>query len=132
MMSLTHALMAGLFAIVLGYHLLLHFRRHDFTNLKSIYITGKIPVWHVKKYHKIWYRDIITHELSLRKPKVRYRIPTNTDSITNALFRLEGIEVSELHPKVADKLARKLKKESRPEDIKYLIKLSKMNMNGRS
>lgn len=131
MMNLTHALMAGLFAIVLGYHLLMHIRRHDFTNLKCIYITGRIPLWHVKRYHKIWYREIIKHELGLRYPKVQYKIPTNTNSLVNALFRLEGIEVSEIHPKVVENLAVKLKKENKPEDIKYLIKVSKMTSNSR-
>lgn len=33
-------------------------RRFDKVALKSILVNGKVPLWYLKKYHKIWYSEI--------------------------------------------------------------------------
>ncbi len=58
---------AFLIHLVLGVHLLLlviyrailHLRKKDKVQLKAYYLTGKLPEWYVRKYHYLWYRQLI-------------------------------------------------------------------------
>jgi hypothetical protein len=123
--KLTHFLTAGFLFLVLGFHVLMTIKRHDLTELKCSYLTGKLPLWHIKKHHKIWYREIIVHE----RKYARYRslkIPTKSkDQLAKAIQKLTDIETPGLPSKKAEKIAMDLRTNIKQEEIDYIIDTSK-------
>lgn len=65
--TFTHVVAAIFIILILLFHLAINIRHHDITALKCSYISGKLPLWYIKKNHKIWYRKILKHEQRIAK-----------------------------------------------------------------
>jgi cytochrome b subunit of formate dehydrogenase len=130
-LNVTHALMTGFLIFVIGYHGLLHFKRHDLTAWKCTYLTGRLPLWHIKRYHKIWYLEIVKHEKSLKGRVLPVKRIHDPDVLKQAVYDLNVVDDPIAQKDVVNKLVSQVKKESTPKDIKYLVKISKITSNGR-
>jgi cytochrome b subunit of formate dehydrogenase len=53
-----HLVGAILLVLLVLYHLIMAIRRLDKLSLKCIFYNGKIPLWYVKKNHRLWYENI--------------------------------------------------------------------------
>lgn len=122
---LTHVLSAGLFFIVLMFHIGINVRRHDLTELKCFFVTGRLPLWHVKKHHKIWYAEL-KEEMNRkdRKGKLK-RIPQSSDPLADAIIKLVALDNFILKVDIAKKIAEKFRQNHNPMEIKRIIHISK-------
>lgn len=57
-----HIIGSLLIILLIIYHIAILIRRFDGVALKCMFIHGKLPLWYVKKYHKIWYNEIMETE----------------------------------------------------------------------
>ena len=57
---LNSHIVAGVLLILIAVHrLALVIRRHDRVALRSVLATGTMPMWYVRKNHKVWYEEIV-------------------------------------------------------------------------
>ena len=58
-MQIVH-IMAGVLVILVAVHrVALVIRKHDKVALRSVLATGTMPMWYVRKNHKVWYEQIV-------------------------------------------------------------------------
>jgi cytochrome b subunit of formate dehydrogenase len=55
---LMHYLGAFLILFLVIFHIAIIARRLDMHAIKSIFVSGKVPMWYVKKNHRLWYDEI--------------------------------------------------------------------------
>jgi formate dehydrogenase gamma subunit len=65
---LTHILTMFIFIILTFFFIGLLLRKLDGVAIKSILVTGKVPLWYIKKNHKQWYFKLSEG----KRPKKRY------------------------------------------------------------
>lgn len=68
--QLLHYIGTLLLVFVLVYHILMSIRRFDKISYRCIFISGKLPLWYIKKNHKLWYEELAKNKES-RKPTTR-------------------------------------------------------------
>jgi cytochrome b subunit of formate dehydrogenase len=124
-MILTHVLAAGLIYLVLLYHLAINIRKHDYTELQSSFVTGKLPLWHIKKHHKIWYHEILKHEKAIVEQQVKYRLQTQPDPVVEAIIDMAASDNIRIPDSVAEEMANRIKKNNDSSDVDSLIRYSK-------
>ncbi|UCH88598.1 MAG: cytochrome b/b6 domain-containing protein [Thermoplasmata archaeon] len=56
---ITHILSAFIFLMLVIIFIASFIRKLDWIAIKSILFTGKVPLWYVKKYHRLWYEKIL-------------------------------------------------------------------------
>jgi hypothetical protein len=125
MFIVTHVVSAILIFLILLFHLAINIRRHDSVALKCSFGTGKLPLWYVKKNHKIWYLKIQKHEKKLAKQGLKLTKQMTTDPVAKAIIKLYEIDGIALPANVAEEFAKNLKKSNEPNDIKRFIEISK-------
>ncbi len=121
----THILSAILIILVLLFHLAINIRHHDSLALKCNFVNGKLPIWYIKKNHKIWYLKILKHEEKLAKQTIKPIKQKTTDPVAKAFIKLYSIDGIDLPADIAEKLAEKLRKNNNPKDIARFIEISK-------
>jgi len=121
----THVVNAIFLILILLFHFLINIRHHDSTALKCSYGTGKLPLWHLKKHHRIWYLKILNHEKKLAKHNMPVVKQTTKDPIAKALIKLYSMNGVIVPSKFAEELSQKIKKDSKPKEITRLIEISK-------
>ena len=55
---LMHFLGAFLVLFLVIFHIAIIARRLDMYAIKSIFVNGRVPMWYVKKNHRLWYDEI--------------------------------------------------------------------------
>lgn len=124
--SLTHVLSAILIILVLLFHLAINIRRHDSVALKCSFATGKLPLWHIKKHHKIWYLRIQKHEEKLVKKMTTRSKRKTSDAVAKAMIKMYAMDGIDLPAEAAEKLTKEFKQENKPKDIARFIEISKI------
>lgn len=56
---LIHLALGVHLILIVLYRALLHLRKRDTVHLKAYYLTGKLPEWYVRKYHYLWFRQLV-------------------------------------------------------------------------
>jgi hypothetical protein len=122
----THLLSAVILILVLLFHLAITIRHHDSVALKCGFATGTLPLWHIKKNHKIWYLKILRHEKKLTKQAAKLSPKQKTtDPIAKALIKIYSLDGITLSANDAEKLAQNFKKSYKPDELKKFIEISK-------
>lgn len=57
-LALIHIIPAGFTIMVLLFHVLITIRNHDSIALKAAFLTGKLPIWYVRKNNTILYKKL--------------------------------------------------------------------------
>jgi hypothetical protein len=126
MFILTHIAAGVSIILILVFHLAINIRRHDLTALYCSFISGKLPLWHIKKHHKIWYYKILAHEKRRFKGKA-FRVKYKTsDPVARAIIKFYGIENINLEKTAILDLTKQFKKKNNPNDINRFVELSKV------
>jgi cytochrome b subunit of formate dehydrogenase len=68
--SFTHVFAVIFIILIFLFHVLITLRKHDWINLKCTYITGTVPLWYVKKHHKIWYKRILKQQKKISNKNI--------------------------------------------------------------
>ncbi|MDY6965547.1 MAG: cytochrome b/b6 domain-containing protein [Halobacteriota archaeon] len=111
-LKLTHAFGALMLFIVVLWHFGIAIRKRDWTALKGIYLTGKVPLWHVRKNNKIWYDEITQGHLDEHK-------------VTPLAHSLMNISGGALHPETAEAMAKELKSSGNEKVLEKVTELEK-------
>lgn len=68
-LSMVHVIPGGLAFMVLLFQFLITLRKHDFISLKCTFLTGKLPIWYVRKNYPIIYKSMNkTHTSDINNP----------------------------------------------------------------
>ncbi|MCK5560824.1 MAG: hypothetical protein KAJ51_09540, partial [Thermoplasmata archaeon] len=126
MFKLTHILANTLIILVFLFHLAINIRHHDSVALKCSFATGKLPVWYIRKNHKIWFIEIQKHEKRLVKHKEKPMKIFTKDPVAKAMIKMYSMDGINLSADVAEKLAEKFKKSNKPKDVARFIEISRM------
>jgi hypothetical protein len=126
MFKLTHILANALIILVFLFHLAINIRRHDSVALKCSYATGKLPLWYIRKNHKIWFLEIQKHEKRLSKQVKKPTIIFTKDPVAKAMIKMYSMDGINLSADVAEKLAEKFRKSNKPKDVARFIEISRM------
>jgi cytochrome b561 len=121
-LNLTHVLIAGFIYIVLAYHVALIVRNHDWVAFKCSFFTGKLPLWYIKKKHKIWYREILESEKKFIRLNDLKNKPHSPKPLTQAIIQFAENENVLLPAELAEVIAGKFQEAYDEEDLKRLIK----------
>ena len=109
------------------YHFLMNLRHHDGTTLKCSFFTGTLPLWYVKKHHKIWYLSLVKQEKRSVRDKLKLTGPVKTsDPVANAFIKMYALEGIVLPASDAEQFAAQFKKNSKPREIQKFVEISKM------
>jgi cytochrome b subunit of formate dehydrogenase len=57
-----HIIGSLLILLLMLYHIVITLRRFDKLAFTCMFIDGQLPLWYVKKNHKLWYKEIIEME----------------------------------------------------------------------
>jgi cytochrome b subunit of formate dehydrogenase len=123
----THIISAIVITLVLLFHLAINIRKHDSVALKASYTSGKLPLWYVKKNHKIWYLDILKHEKTIAKKSIKSSVSKRKtkDPVAKAITKLYEMDGIVLDADVAEELAKNFKKNNESKDIERFVEISK-------
>jgi hypothetical protein len=61
-LAFVHVLPGGLTFMVVLFQFLIIIRTHDLNALKCRLLTGKLPVWYLRKMHPIWYEELTSNK----------------------------------------------------------------------
>lgn len=126
MLKVTHILAGISIILILLFHLAINIRRHDLHELKCSFATGKLPLWHLKKHHKIWYFKILGREL--RRVK-RYEKPVHyksKDPIARAIIEFYALNGINPTKEAIKAMIKNFKSDNDPEVVERFVELSKM------
>ncbi len=59
MAPIIHLVLGHMLVLLVIYRALLHLRKRDTVLFKAYFLTGKLPEWYVRKYHYLWYKELI-------------------------------------------------------------------------
>ena len=114
---LTHIFGALMMFIVVLWHFGIAIRKRDWTAMKAIFLTGKLPLWYVRKNHKIWYDENFGAEASFAGVSEDYH---GKDPLVGSLLKVtEGIPVN-----VVEAIAKGLRINLDEKDIDKMVEVT--------
>lgn len=112
---LTHIFGAFMLFIVVLWHFGIAIRKRDWTAMKAIFLTGKFPLWYIRKNHKIWYDEVIA-------PKVAFSgAYEREDPLVDALTKVSEGGVP---PRVVEAIAKGLRSNLDEKDINKILEIA--------
>ncbi len=82
-LALVHVIPGGLTVMVVLFQFLMMIRNHDTIRLKATFITGKLPLWYIRRNKPLWYEKIRPARVeSTEQKKI-----TGKDELTRAVTK---------------------------------------------
>jgi hypothetical protein len=105
LLLISHITAGVLVILVVVHRIALNIRSRNKVALRSIFATGTMPKWYVKKNHRAWYEEMVGREITESpeppKPKVGTKEPSGdkkTESKPDEVTEVVGKEISTPSP----------------------------------
>ncbi len=129
--ALIHIIPAGLSILVLLFQFLITIRKHDTIALNSAFISGKLPIWYIRKNNPIWYKQLkadrqasieqLPHSKTAQEEKT---LIGEKDDVSNAVYNFALLLNNSPEIKDIETFAKNLQSNLQPYDLQRLIELS--------
>lgn len=129
--SLIHIIPAGLSILVLVFQFLITIRKHDIIALNSAFISGKLPIWYIRKNHPIWYKRLnaereatikkLPHSMTAQSEKT---LTGERNDISNAVYNFALLLNNFPERKDIEAFAKNLQSSLEPNNLQRIIELS--------
>jgi len=130
-LSIVHVIPAGLSIIVLLFHFLITLRNHDKIALKGAFVSGKLPLWYVRKNHPIWYEKIMKRRDStintiphFINSRFNFLFSKNMNNTSNAILKFSLLFNDSPDIEQIEKIAHKIQATTQPEILKRIIEFA--------
>ncbi len=129
--ALIHIIPAGLSILVLFFQFLITIRKHDTIALNSAFISGKLPLWYIRKNNPIWYKQLkaereatiekLPHSMTAQSDKT---LIGEKDYVRNAVYNFALLLNDFPEIKDIEAFAKNLQSNLQPYNLQRIIELS--------
>jgi thiosulfate reductase cytochrome b subunit len=130
--ALLHIIPAGLSGLVLLFQFFITIRKHDIIALNSAFISGKLPIWYIRKNHPIWYKKLkaerketikkLPQSMTAKSEKTSIE---EKDEVSNAVYKFALLINNSPEIKDIETYVKNLQSNLEKNELQRIIELSK-------
>ena len=118
--ALVHVIPGGLTFMVVLFQFLMMIRNHDAIRLKATFITGKLPMWYIRRNKPLWYEELRPARVESTKQKGI----SGKDELTRAVTKFTLLFDDMPNDKVIKAITEELKAKVGKDDRKLIVELA--------